>query len=111
MLFARVVKLVDAGDSKSPAARRAGSIPAPGTISEKPFLLYAETAFLRLVWAKSVTRVRTKTIVQRSGLPADTLSGMFRRNSVASDGIVEGGRVVQRLNVRESLPDERAVCH
>jgi hypothetical protein len=26
-----VVKLVDAGDSKSPAARRAGSIPAPGT--------------------------------------------------------------------------------
>jgi hypothetical protein len=32
------VKLVDAGDSKSPAARRAGSIPAPGTISEKPFL-------------------------------------------------------------------------
>ncbi len=29
---ARVVKLVDAGDSKSPAARRAGSIPAPGTI-------------------------------------------------------------------------------
>ena len=29
---ARVVKLVDAGDSKSPAARRAGSIPASGTI-------------------------------------------------------------------------------
>jgi hypothetical protein len=29
--IARVVKLVDAGDSKSPAARRAGSIPAPGT--------------------------------------------------------------------------------
>jgi hypothetical protein len=27
-----VVKLVDAGDSKSPAARRAGSIPALGTI-------------------------------------------------------------------------------
>jgi hypothetical protein len=26
-----VVKLVDAGDSKSPAARRAGSIPALGT--------------------------------------------------------------------------------
>ena len=26
-----MVKLVDAGDSKSPAARRAGSIPAPGT--------------------------------------------------------------------------------
>jgi hypothetical protein len=31
---ARVVKLVDAGDSKSPAARRAGSIPAPGTTSK-----------------------------------------------------------------------------
>ncbi len=30
---ARVVKLVDAGDSKSPAARRAGSIPAPGTMA------------------------------------------------------------------------------
>jgi hypothetical protein len=29
---ARVVKLVDSGDSKSPAARRAGSSPAPGTI-------------------------------------------------------------------------------
>ncbi len=28
---ARVVKLVDSGDSKSPAARRAGSSPAPGT--------------------------------------------------------------------------------
>ena len=28
---ARVVKLVDAGDSKSPAARRAGSSPALGT--------------------------------------------------------------------------------
>ena len=32
---ARVVKLVDAGDSKSPAARRAGSIPAPGTTDSK----------------------------------------------------------------------------
>jgi hypothetical protein len=29
---ARVVKLVDAGDSKSPTERCAGSIPAPGTI-------------------------------------------------------------------------------
>ena len=28
---ARVAELVDAGDSKSPAARRAGSIPASGT--------------------------------------------------------------------------------
>ncbi len=37
---ARVVKLVDAGDSKSPAARRAGSIPAPGTIG---FLQIAAT--------------------------------------------------------------------
>ena len=33
---ARVVKLVDAGDSKSPAARRAGSIPAPGTTLKIP---------------------------------------------------------------------------
>ena len=29
--LARVMKLVDVGDSKSPAARRAGSSPAPGT--------------------------------------------------------------------------------
>ena len=36
---ARVVKLVDAGDSKSPAARRAGSIPAPGT-----------SGFLQIAW-------------------------------------------------------------
>lgn len=33
--FAQVVKLVDAGDSKSPAARRAGSIPALGTIKHR----------------------------------------------------------------------------
>ena len=32
---ARVVKLVDAGDSKSPAARRVGSIPTPGTTKIK----------------------------------------------------------------------------
>lgn len=31
MRVARVVELVDAGDSKSPAARRAGSSPASGT--------------------------------------------------------------------------------
>jgi hypothetical protein len=31
--IARVMKLVDVGDSKSPAARRAGSSPAPGTTS------------------------------------------------------------------------------
>jgi hypothetical protein len=37
---AEVVKLVDAGDSKSPAARRAGSIPAFGT-TIKPVLLHA----------------------------------------------------------------------
>ena len=49
MLFARVVKLVDAGDSKSPAARRAGSIPAPGTISEKPFLRMQRRLFR--IWA------------------------------------------------------------
>ncbi len=53
---ARVVKLVDAGDSKSPAARRAGSIPAPGTsdflqiASTPPFLLDTrETSRLFLV--------------------------------------------------------------
>jgi len=38
--LARVVKLVDAGDSKSPAARRAGSIPAPGTIPKS--LIYKD---------------------------------------------------------------------
>jgi hypothetical protein len=34
--IARVVKLVDAGDSKSPAARRAGSIPAPAPVQALP---------------------------------------------------------------------------
>jgi hypothetical protein len=49
--FARVVKLVDAGDSKSPAARRAGSIPAPGTthkslilkVNLKPRLMHGKS--------------------------------------------------------------------
>ena len=40
--LARVVKLVDAGDSKSPAARRAGSIPAPGT--SRLFIAYLESS-------------------------------------------------------------------
>ena len=40
---ARVVKLVDAGDSKSPAARRAGSIPAPGTTIYVVFALLCIT--------------------------------------------------------------------
>ena len=59
---ARVVKLVDAGDSKSPAARRAGSIPAPGTSDflqiaaiPPPRLLQhnclARYFFLRVPWA------------------------------------------------------------
>jgi hypothetical protein len=41
--LARVVKLVDAGDSKSPAARRAGSIPAPGT-SKKRWSIQTQVA-------------------------------------------------------------------
>jgi hypothetical protein len=40
-----VVKLVDAGDSKSPAARRAGSIPAPGTTQRAAHVQYG-AAFL-----------------------------------------------------------------
>jgi hypothetical protein len=43
---ARVVKLVDAGDSKSPAARRAGSIPAPGTTHK--LLIYKDFYVMRL---------------------------------------------------------------
>ena len=42
---ARVVKLVDAGDSKSPAARRAGSIPAPGTSKIKHLRVEFKIAF------------------------------------------------------------------
>ena len=41
---ARVVKLVDSGDSKSPAARRAGSSPAPGTI-DKAALFFKQCGF------------------------------------------------------------------
>ena len=43
-LSARVVKLVDAGDSKSPAARRVGSSPTPGTSLRK--------AAFRCVWRR-----------------------------------------------------------
>ena len=46
---ARVVELVDARDSKSRAARRAGSIPAPGTSSfflANPFLIANRHAWL-----------------------------------------------------------------
>src|SRR5690554_5963375 len=43
-VLARVVELVDAGDSKSPAARRAGSSPASGTtIAESPPRHYSAT--------------------------------------------------------------------
>src|SRR5512145_3544433 len=38
---ARVAKSVDAGDSKPPAARRAGSSPAPGTTAKGPTRLRA----------------------------------------------------------------------
>jgi len=41
---ARVVKLVDSGDSKSPAARRAGSSPAPGT-TDKAARIHSLAAF------------------------------------------------------------------
>ena len=43
-ITARVVKLVDSGDSKSPAARRAGSSPAPGT-TDKAALLFKQCGF------------------------------------------------------------------
>ena len=43
---ARVVKLVDAGDSKSPAARRAGSSPAPGTTSRSAKVHHLPDLFL-----------------------------------------------------------------
>lgn len=38
-MTARVVELVDAADSKSAAARRAGSIPASGTITTSEILV------------------------------------------------------------------------
>src|SRR5690606_24643973 len=43
-VLARVVELVDAGDSKSPAARRAGSSPASGTIIFKSPPTYSVAA-------------------------------------------------------------------
>ena len=64
MLFARVVKLVDAGDSKSPAARRAGSIPAPGTISEKPFLRKQRRLFRIGLWLKVDYRICDRQTVE-----------------------------------------------
>ena len=45
------MKLVDAGDSKSPAARRAGSIPAPGTTYKKPLSFNDLTAFSLPQWS------------------------------------------------------------
>jgi hypothetical protein len=42
-----VVKLVDAGDSKSPAARRAGSIPALGTSISQRHALHSKPAQAR----------------------------------------------------------------
>src|SRR5690606_3859385 len=48
-VLARVVELVDAGDSKSPAARRAGSSPASGTtIAESPPRRFSATPAGRL---------------------------------------------------------------
>ena len=45
--FARMVKLVDTGDLKSPAhCERAGSIPAPGTSRHQAQYIYAELAQL-----------------------------------------------------------------
>jgi hypothetical protein len=112
MLFARVVKLVDAGDSKSPAARRAGSIPAPGTISEKPFLLRAETAFLRLARARSMTAAAHRNNCSAWRLTHRFLIGNISQGfSRESDGVIEGGCVVQGVNVREALADEHAVCN
>ena len=66
MLFARVVKLVDAGDSKSPAARRAGSSPALGTnptscIAEPPLI----GGFFRLEFEVDATEVNGGAIAQK----------------------------------------------
>src|ERR1700759_821893 len=66
---AQVVKLVDAGDSKSPAARRAGSIPALGTNEfERPLFPYFLEPRQRMLLAGFVV----------SG-PPENLSGLKRR--------------------------------
>ena len=49
-----MVKLVDSGDSKSPAARRAGSSPAPGT-TDKAALFFEQRGFFFLCHFQTLT--------------------------------------------------------
>ena len=55
--LARVVKLVDAGDSKSPSERSAGSIPAPGT-TDKAVRFQRRAAFFFFPYENSTLAVR-----------------------------------------------------
>ena len=60
--------MVDAGDSKSPAARRAGSIPAPGTTYKKPLSLKDLTAFFFVAMVPSqfaIWRISKKRLAQK----------------------------------------------
>ncbi len=63
--------MVDAGDSKSPAARRAGSIPAPGTTSKAAHVQHG-AAFL---FSHSVGLLLSSWIVRESIAPSGHLWG------------------------------------
>ena len=69
---ARVVKLVDSGDSKSPAARRAGSSPAPGTIYSGDPAFQRGFFFPRPLFPRPVAQ-------WRMGLDVQTFLHRFKR--------------------------------
>ena len=82
---AQVVKLVDAGDSKSPAARRAGSIPALGTTRSR-----SRKAF-PVVWRNSGVAARR---LHQISLPN---RGFHSPNGCSSAQAVEEDPTFQRL--------------
>ena len=91
---AQVVKLVDAGDSKSPAARRAGSIPAPGTIVY--IRLFAEAPFYFTRQASCIHCVRHCPFARGNplclALPRPTIMQAGRRVRIRAPGQIDARR-------------------
>ena len=76
--------MVDAGDSKSPAARRAGSIPAPGT-TDKAGSFHELPAFFFFLWEVALTSARTCDEVCRNpGVCGGTNGGTFWKSGGTS---------------------------